>query len=134
MSHTCRIELIVEMEGAESQDHAEQFAESIVSNWFQNALDAFEGGLNEPKVESFTTERKEMLYSNLETEEIRERVQEAAKIRFPHQWTGVFYEHGQWWVRVGAESPDGPDQPEEDYSVVDEEGPDAIDGFGFERV
>lgn len=43
----------------------------------------------------------------------------------------MFFEHGQWWVRLVSTVPDYED---EYYSVVDAVGDDAVNGFGFERV
>lgn len=37
----------------------------------------------------------------------------------------VFFEHGQWWCR---------DESGATWSVVDVEGPSAIEGLGFEQI
>ena len=58
--------------------------------------------------------------------ELREEVLEVAEEKFGAGTLSVDYEHGQWWVTIletGAQ-----------YSVVDAEGGDSIDGYDFEQV
>ena len=59
------------------------------------------------------------------------RVRGAAKKYFGREPADVFFEHGQWWVRLVSTVPDYED---EYYSVVDAVGDDAVNGFGFERI
>lgn len=62
-----------------------------------------------------------------ENEALYERILAAAKSAFPHRKNmAVFFEHGHWWAMdndTGAQ-----------WDVVDAEGMDTFDGFGFEQV
>lgn len=67
-----------------------------------------------------------MLKTERNTKTMEQRVLRAARKKLDRKLLSVFFEHGQWWVEnkvTGAQ-----------YSVVDAEGPSAIDGFDFEQV
>jgi hypothetical protein len=66
-----------------------------------------------------------MLKTETRTADMRRRIERAALKKFAFRF-GVFFEHGQWWLENG--------QTGAQWSVVDAEGPGAIDGFDFEQV
>lgn len=74
------------------------------------------------------------LKTEINTPEMDERVEAAAHAYFAgreYDYLSTYYEHGQWWLTF---VPTNPDADDELYSVVDAEGGDSVDGFGFELV
>jgi hypothetical protein len=59
----------------------------------------------------------------------------ATKDTHDFEYFNAVFEHGQWWiVAILTEETDFDDEGEKTYSVVDAEGGDSVDGFGFEEV
>lgn len=67
-----------------------------------------------------------MLKTERNTKTMEKRVLKMARKMLGTRNVSAFFEHGQWWVsnlKTGAQ-----------YSVVDAEGPNTIDGFDLEQV
>jgi hypothetical protein len=89
------------------------------------------------------------LKSTQNTPEMEEQIRKAAKAVFGSR-PQTFFEHGQWWIRYYAQrvlngdnddeyeawfvAQFGEDAEEATFSVVDQVGGDAVDGFGFEEI
>jgi len=81
------------------------------------------------------------LQSSKNTSQVDQAIQKAAK-RFvktlsprPTRQAKIttFFEHGHWWLRVYDSGQDD-DYLERTFNVVDAEGSNAFDGFGFEKI
>lgn len=72
-----------------------------------------------------------MLNSTVNTPKMGERVKRAAsKIADVNEkHVAVFFEHGNWWVHMVSGKLDGAE-----YSVVDAEGGESVDGFDLEEI
>jgi hypothetical protein len=71
-----------------------------------------------------------MLKTERNTPAMGKRIATAArKILGIRKGINVDFEHGQWWVSVIGGRLDGAQ-----YSVVDAEGPNTVDGFDLEMV
>lgn len=67
-----------------------------------------------------------MLKTERNTKTMEKRVLKMARKMLGTRNVSAFFEHGNWWVsnlKTGAQ-----------YSVVDAEGPNTIDGFDLEQV
>ena len=71
-----------------------------------------------------------MLNTERNTPAMGKRVAKAArKLLGVRKGVNVHFEHGQWWVSIAGGRLDGAQ-----YSVVDAEGPDTVDGFDLEMI
>lgn len=70
-----------------------------------------------------------MLKTETNTAKIERAILAAARVHSETETHGFFtaaFEHGQWWLTCGSCGAQ--------WSVVDAEGGDSVDGFGFEEV